>query len=164
MTSEQDISVIAKQVSDVTAEVDALTIQIQPVLDRIKELKRTKKELTERLAPMMQSENVDHVKTPSVQISMKQNATRMPSFNRASVEEALREYFRVNEIKADAEHVLQFIDEYRKNHKTDIGTTILYRKSADYIPPNVQTVQPAQINNNNKNTPRTKNVVELYNI
>ena len=40
MDSQQQITHAAQAISTITVEIDALTNQIQPVVDRIKELKR----------------------------------------------------------------------------------------------------------------------------
>lgn len=142
--TDSDISGVAKQMSDLQVEIDTLTAQIEPVVQRIKELKKNKVELRKQLTPVMQEQNVQKVSTPAVQICLKPNACKIKPFNRDTVQLALQEYYRTKNVELDVADAMAFIEEYRKLHK-DVFSAITLRKSKDYVPLQVQQVQPVRL-------------------
>lgn len=141
---EIQISTIAKQVCDVSIEIDALTAQVQPVLDRIKDLKKQKKDLKNLLAPVMEAQSVEKVSTTAVQICLRANAQKMKPFNHETVKLALDEYRVTKEPNLMVDEIVNFIDDYRKSHK-DRAPAVSFRKTKDYVPLPVTAVQPVKV-------------------
>lgn len=140
-----NLSAVAKQLSETTIEIEALNAQIEPVVERIKELKQRQKELRAALQGGMNEQNVEKINTPAVQISFKSGTTRVRPFNRETVQLALGEFFRVNNVHADAKSVIEYIDTYRKENKMEIGGVVRLKKNADLELPNVSAVQPLKV-------------------
>ena len=147
MDSQQQITHAAQAISTITVEIDALTNQIQPVVDRIKELKKSKKDLKDQIQPMLKSENLQRVNTPAVQIAYKAESLKKPPFNAETVRAAAAEFFRTKNLglaPSAADEFIVFVEKFRTENKL-VSESVSFRKSTDYTSPQVTQVQPMKM-------------------
>ena len=142
--SEADVSDVAKQISDISMEIDVLTAQIGPVSERIKALKKQKTELKQLLVPAMESLDVKKINTPAVQINLKTNSARVRPYNKDTVHDALEAYKAEKLPTMIVDDVLHFIDTYRQENKV-VTPCVTLKKNKDCVPPQVPSVQPMRI-------------------
>lgn len=141
---DADLGAIANKISSITIEIDALTQQIEPVLARLRELKKEKSNLKTQLQPVMKTANVEHMTTQAVQISYKPDSKRKPPFNRQFVEVALQAFFESRPAQFTAQAALTFMDTFRNEHKL-VTESVTFRKAKDYVAPTVQSVRPVHV-------------------
>ena len=129
MANNNQMTDFALRIDELQQEIVQITNQIQPALDHIKVLKKELTELKTAIVVPMAATEIKTLKCDSVNIK---RAVRkvMPAFKPATIEDALRAFFREIGVSVDAKDAIAFIDKYRKSNKVESEKVTLLKHKA----------------------------------
>lgn len=123
--TDDDVRVLGKRMSEIMAEIDKLTAQIQPVLDRLKELRAEKAETRSQLEPAMKVTSINNINTPACKITFKAQSLRIRPYNKDLVKDAAKSFFASRGYACNIDDFVDFVDGYRKQNKQAVDKLML---------------------------------------
>ena len=118
MAQQQQQSDFVTALSSIVMEIEKLNFQIKPAMDKIKELRKLRKELEKQLEPVMSESGINYQHAPGIDIEYQQNATKIPPFKEELVAKVAQMYFQARNVAhvVSGDELMQFIQDYRKKN------------------------------------------------
>lgn len=137
------VSTAIRDIYTVSKEIEAIEQQIQPLLERLKVLRKERTSMQEAVVPQMKQAAKQMAKCAEMSVEVKPKK-KVPPFNAKLVGAALAAFFSQHGVQINVEEVMKYIEDFRQaNAKMEDKAKIsgFARKKKEPTPDKIQVVE-----------------------